>query len=129
VAAEALAFIDDMGAAYHRADLVVCRSGATTVAELTVLGKPAILVPYPFAADDHQRANAEVVAEQGAGVLLLDRDCTSERLAETVIDLARDGARLRAMGEAARRLGVPDAAARVVATCREVVAGGGGGGG
>jgi UDP-N-acetylglucosamine--N-acetylmuramyl-(pentapeptide) pyrophosphoryl-undecaprenol N-acetylglucosamine transferase len=65
VAAEALAFIDDMGAAYHRADLVVCRSGATTVAELTVLGKPAILVPYPFAADDHQRANAEVVAEQG----------------------------------------------------------------
>jgi UDP-N-acetylglucosamine:LPS N-acetylglucosamine transferase len=62
-------------------------------------------------------------------VLLLDRDCTSERLAETVIDLARDGARLRAMGEAARRLGVPDAAARVVATCREVVAGGGGGGG
>jgi UDP-N-acetylglucosamine--N-acetylmuramyl-(pentapeptide) pyrophosphoryl-undecaprenol N-acetylglucosamine transferase len=129
VAAEALEFIEDMGAAYHRADLVVCRSGATTVAELTVLGKPAILVPYPFAADDHQRANAEVVAEQGAGVLLLDRDCTSERLAETVIDLARDRARLQKMGEAARRLGVPDAAARVVATCREVVAGGGGGGG
>ena len=129
VAAEALAFIDDMGTAYHRADLVVCRSGATTVAELTVLGKPAILVPYPFAADDHQRANAEVVAEHGAGVLLLDAECTSERLAATVIELARDRARLQAMGEAARRLGVPDAAARVVATCREVVAGGGGGGG
>lgn len=129
VAAEALAFIDDMGAAYHGADLVVCRSGATTVAELTVLGKPAILVPYPFAADDHQRANAAVVAEHGAGVLLLDAECTGERLAAAVIELARDRARLRAMGEAARRLGVPDAAARVVATCRAVLAGGGGGGG
>lgn len=129
VAAEAVAFIDDMGAAYHGADLVLCRSGATTVAELTVLGKPAILVPYPFAADDHQRANAAVVAEHGAGVLLLDAECTGERLAAAVIELARDRARLQAMGEAARRLGVPDAAARVVATCREVLAGGGGGGG
>jgi UDP-N-acetylglucosamine--N-acetylmuramyl-(pentapeptide) pyrophosphoryl-undecaprenol N-acetylglucosamine transferase len=128
VAAEAVAFIDDMGAAYQRADLVVCRAGATTVAELTVLGKPAILVPYPFAADDHQRANAAVVAEAGAGLLLLDADCTGERLAAAVIELARDRARLRAMGEAARRLGVPDAAARVVATCRAVAAGGGGGG-
>ena len=128
VAAEALAFIDDMGAAYHRADLVVCRSGATTVAELTVLGKPAVLVPYPFAADDHQRANAEVLAERGAAVLLLDRDCSGDRLATIVTDLAGDRARLQAMGEAARRLGVPDAAARVVATCRAVAGGGGEGG-
>lgn len=128
VAAEALAFIDDMGAAYHRADLVVCRSGATTVAELTVLGKPAVLVPYPFAADDHQRANAEVLAERGAAVLLLDRECSGERLAAIVIELARDRARLQAMGEAAQRLGVPDAAARVVATCRAVAGGGGEGG-
>lgn len=129
VAAEAVAFIDDMGAAYHRADLVVCRSGATTVAELTVLGKPAILVPYPFAADDHQRANASVVADAGAGVLLLDADCSGERLAAEVIGLAGDRARLAAMGEAAQRLGVPDAAARVVATCHAVAGGGGGGGG
>lgn len=129
VAAEAVAFIDDMGAAYHRADLVVCRSGATTVAELTVLGKPAILVPYPFAADDHQRANAAVVAEAGAGVLLLDAECSGERLAAEVIGLAGDRDRLAAMAEAARRLGVPDAAARVVATCRAVAGGGGGGGG
>lgn len=128
VAAEALAFIDDMGAAYHRADLVVCRSGATTVAELAVLGKPAVLVPYPFAADDHQRANAEVLEARGAAVLLLDRDCSGERLAAIVTDLARDRARLAAMGEAARRLGVPDAAARVVATCRAVAGGGGEGG-
>lgn len=128
VAAEARAFIDDMGAAYHGADLVVCRSGATTVAELTVLGKPAVLVPYPFAADDHQRANAEVLAERGAAVVLLDRDCGGERLAALVSELARDRARLEGMGEAARRLGVPDAAARVVATCRAVAGGGGEGG-
>ena len=110
------AFIDDMGAAYARADLVVCRAGATTLAELTALGKPAILVPYPFAADDHQRANAEVLARARRGGA--DPRCASSPatgLAQTIIALARDRGRLRAMGDAARRLGVPDAAARVVA--------------
>jgi UDP-N-acetylglucosamine--N-acetylmuramyl-(pentapeptide) pyrophosphoryl-undecaprenol N-acetylglucosamine transferase len=114
-----------MGAAYAAADLVVCRAGATTVAELTVLGKAAILVPYPFAADDHQRANAAVLAARGAALLILDRELTGAGLAQTIVDLARDRARLAAMGDAARCLGVPDAAARVVATCREVVGGGG----
>lgn len=128
IAAEVVAFIDDMGSAYHRADLVVCRAGATTVAELTALGKPAILVPYPFAADDHQRANASVVAARGAGLLVLDVECTGERLAREISALANDRARLRRMGEAARQLAVPDAAARVVATCREVAARRGGGG-
>ncbi len=125
--AEVVGFIDDMGDAYHRADLVVCRAGATTVAELTALGKPAILVPYPFAADDHQRANASVLATRGAGLLVLDADCTGARLASEIIALADDRARLQRMGEAARALGVPDAAARVVATCEAVVAEGGGG--
>jgi len=124
VAAEVREFIDDMGAAYHAADLVVCRAGATTVAELTALGKPAILVPYPFAADDHQRANASVLAAHGAGILVLDRELGGGGLAQTIIELARDRARLKAMGDAARRLGVPDAAAQVVTTCREVVGGG-----
>ena len=121
VAADVCEFIDDMGAAYHAADLVVCRSGATTVAELTTLGKPSILVPYPFAADDHQRANAGVLAARGAGILILDRELTGSGLAQTIIALARDRARLAAMAEAARQLGVPDAAARVAATCRAVV--------
>jgi UDP-N-acetylglucosamine--N-acetylmuramyl-(pentapeptide) pyrophosphoryl-undecaprenol N-acetylglucosamine transferase len=125
VSADVREFIDDMGAAYHAADLVVCRSGATTVAELTVLGKPSILVPYPFAADDHQRANASVLEARGAGLLILDRDLTGDGLAQTIIALARDRARLAEMADAARRLGVPDAAARVVETCREVVGGGG----
>jgi UDP-N-acetylglucosamine--N-acetylmuramyl-(pentapeptide) pyrophosphoryl-undecaprenol N-acetylglucosamine transferase len=121
VAAEVQVFIDDMGTAYGRADLVVCRAGATTVAELTTLGKPAILVPYPYAADDHQRANAEVLAAEGAAVLVLDRDLDGACLAALVIELAGDRPRLRAMGEAARRLARPDAAARVAAICREIV--------
>ena len=121
MAAEVREFIDDMGAAYGAADLVVCRAGATTVAELTSLGKPAILVPYPFAADDHQRANASVLASQGAAVMILDRALTGAGLAQAIIELARDRARLTAMGDTARHLGVPDAAQRVLATCRAVV--------
>lgn len=121
VSADVREFIDDMGAAYGEADLVVCRAGATTVAELTSLGKPAILVPYPFAADDHQRANASVLAARGAAVMILDRDLTGGRLAETVVALANDRERLAAMGDRAHRLAVPDAAQRVVEVCREVV--------
>ncbi len=125
IAADVREFIDDMGAAYAAADLVVCRAGATTVAELTALGKPAILVPYPFAADDHQRANASVLAERGAALLALDRDLDGQRLAQSIIELAGAPARLAAMGTAARALGVPDAAARVAAACRAVAGGGG----
>jgi UDP-N-acetylglucosamine--N-acetylmuramyl-(pentapeptide) pyrophosphoryl-undecaprenol N-acetylglucosamine transferase len=125
IAAEVQEFIDDMGRAYARADLVVCRAGATTVAELTLLGKPSILIPYPFAADDHQRANAEVLARQEAAVLLLDRDLTPAALVSTVVDLARDGRRLASMGEIAKSLAVPDAAARVAEICRKVAEEGG----
>jgi len=120
IPAEVRVFIEDMGWAYAQADLVLCRAGATTVAELTTLGRAAILVPYPFAADDHQRANAEVLAAQGAAMMILDRDLDGPRLAETVAALAANRGKLEAMGEAARRLGRPDAAERVVAVCREV---------
>jgi UDP-N-acetylglucosamine--N-acetylmuramyl-(pentapeptide) pyrophosphoryl-undecaprenol N-acetylglucosamine transferase len=118
--AEVHSFIDDMGAAYGQADLVVCRAGATTVAELTALGKAAILVPYPFAADDHQRANAAVLADHGAGVLILDAELSGERLAETVVGLASDRRQLAEMEKAARSLAVPDAVERVVQVCRDV---------
>jgi len=121
IAADVRSFIDDMGTAYAQADLVVCRAGATTMAELTTMGKAAILVPYPFAADDHQRANAEVLAAQGAAILVLDKELDGARLAALVCELANDRTRLRAMGEATRRLGRPDAAARVVALCRQIV--------
>lgn len=118
--AEVLEFIEDMASAYSAADLVVCRAGATTVAELTALGKPAILVPYPFAADDHQRANADVLARRDAAILLLDRELDGDSLARTVIDLAGNRDRLVAMAARARELGMPDAAAQVLRVCREV---------
>ena len=124
VAAEVLPFIDDMGSAYGRADLVVCRAGATTLAELASVGKPAILVPYPFAADDHQRANAEVVVRAGAAEMILDAELTGAVLADRARALALDSARLAAMRDAALQLAVPDAAARVAAVCRQTVEGG-----
>jgi UDP-N-acetylglucosamine--N-acetylmuramyl-(pentapeptide) pyrophosphoryl-undecaprenol N-acetylglucosamine transferase len=123
--ADVRAFIDDMGEVYARADVVVCRAGATTLAELTALGKAAVLVPYPFAADDHQRANAEVLARRDAAILILDRELDGPRLAATLVGLARDRERQVRMGEAARQLAVPDAAARVVEVCRRVVEEGG----
>ncbi len=120
IAAEVLPFIDDMGAAYAAADLVLCRSGATTLAELTALGKPSILVPYPYAADDHQRANAEVLTRAGAARMILDADLNGESLAATIIELATDTAARARMSQEALRLAVPDAASRVVDVCRRV---------
>ena len=123
--AEVSSFVHDMAAAYARADLIICRAGATTIAELATIGKPAILVPYPFAADDHQRANAEVLQQHDAAELILDRELTGERLAARVQALAGDRGRLEAMGNAVRQLAVPDAALRVVEVCRQVAAEGG----
>ena len=121
LSADVRPFIDDMAAAYAGADLVVCRAGATTIAELTVLGKPSVLVPYPFAADDHQRKNAEALVRRGAARMILDRDLTPENLAEEIADLRGNPDRLRAMAEASRALGRPDAADRVVDVCLELV--------
>jgi UDP-N-acetylglucosamine--N-acetylmuramyl-(pentapeptide) pyrophosphoryl-undecaprenol N-acetylglucosamine transferase len=122
VDAEVIEFVHDMGDAYGRADLVICRAGASTLAELAALGKPSILVPYPFAADDHQRKNAEVLRDHGAAELILNAELNGERLAACVLDLVHDPERLRAMAAAARRLAVPDATQRVVTVCREVEA-------
>jgi len=120
VPAEVRAFVHDMGEAYGSADLVICRAGATTLAELATLGKPAILIPYPHAADDHQRANADVLVQHGAAERIDDADLSGETLAGRVLALWRDPARLQAMAAAARQLAVPDAAARVLAVCRRV---------
>lgn len=122
VAAEVLEFVQDMAGAYGRADLVLCRAGATTLAELTAVGKPAILVPYPFAADDHQRKNAEVLGHAGAAEVIANAELNGEKLAATVIALARDRGRLRTMSVAATQMAVPDATARVVRVCRAVAA-------
>lgn len=114
-------FIDDMAAAYAAADLVVCRAGATTIAELTAFGKPSVLVPYPYAADDHQRKNAESLERRGAAHMILDRELTADELSEAMARLRENPAALDAMAAAARALGRPDAAERVVDVCLELV--------
>jgi UDP-N-acetylglucosamine--N-acetylmuramyl-(pentapeptide) pyrophosphoryl-undecaprenol N-acetylglucosamine transferase len=117
VAARVLPFVTDMGAAYAEADLVVARAGAMSCAEITARGLPSILVPYPHAADDHQRANAEVLVRAGAARMILDRELTGERLAAELEPLLADGAARARMAAAALEAGRPDAAARVADVC------------
>jgi UDP-N-acetylglucosamine--N-acetylmuramyl-(pentapeptide) pyrophosphoryl-undecaprenol N-acetylglucosamine transferase len=118
VAASAVAFIDDMARAYAEADLVVCRAGATTVAELAAAGVPAILVPFPFAVDDHQTTNARYLADAGAALLVQQRDLTPEMLAGCLRGLARG--QLLAMATKARALGRPGATRAVAEACMEL---------
>lgn len=103
-------FIDDMPAFFARADLLVCRSGASTVAEIAAAGKPAVFVPFPRAADDHQKRNAEALERAGAALMLEESSLSRERLVEMVGSLLGDKARLQRMGEAARKLSHPNAA-------------------
>jgi UDP-N-acetylglucosamine--N-acetylmuramyl-(pentapeptide) pyrophosphoryl-undecaprenol N-acetylglucosamine transferase len=117
VGATVVPFIDNMQEVYTTADLVVCRAGATTLAELTTLGKPAILIPYPYAADDHQRANAEVLVQAGAAHLLLDAELTPERVSQVIRTLMTNRRQLEDMARAAAALGRPDATATVVREC------------
>jgi UDP-N-acetylglucosamine--N-acetylmuramyl-(pentapeptide) pyrophosphoryl-undecaprenol N-acetylglucosamine transferase len=123
VAAEVSAFIDDMPAAFARADLLLCRSGASTVAEAAAAGKPAIFVPLPTAADDHQRRNAEAIAQGGAAVLVPQAELTPERLAQVVTELFANPKRLKEMAERARALSHHDAAGRVARMVAELAEG------
>jgi UDP-N-acetylglucosamine--N-acetylmuramyl-(pentapeptide) pyrophosphoryl-undecaprenol N-acetylglucosamine transferase len=113
--AEVFKFIEDMPAAFARADLLVCRSGASTVAEITAAGKPAIFVPFPRAADDHQRVNAEALARSGAAVVVEESKLEGVWLAETIAALIGDAQRLKSMSEAARGLSHPNAARDIAA--------------
>ncbi|MBI2359872.1 MAG: undecaprenyldiphospho-muramoylpentapeptide beta-N-acetylglucosaminyltransferase [Deltaproteobacteria bacterium] len=119
--AELMPFIDKMDQAYARADLILCRAGASTVAELTSFGKAAILVPYPYAVYDHQRLNARALEERGAAEVLLDRELDGEKLGRRIRALYEDRDRLRTMGRAARKLGKPEAAKRIVDECYGLV--------
>jgi UDP-N-acetylglucosamine--N-acetylmuramyl-(pentapeptide) pyrophosphoryl-undecaprenol N-acetylglucosamine transferase len=118
VAANAVAFIDDMARAYGDADVVICRAGATTVAELAAAGVASVLVPFPFAVDDHQTTNAGYLADADAAILVQQRDLTPERLAGILRGLTRE--RLLGMAERARRLGKPDATRAVADACKEM---------
>ena len=121
---EVHAFLDDMPARLAAADLVVCRAGATTLAELAAAGRPAVLVPFPHAADDHQRLNAEAVQEAGAAEVILDHEVNGQGLAAAVARLAADPARRAAMAAAARTLARPDATARIVDVAGALLEGG-----
>jgi len=107
------AFFDDMPARVASADIVVSRAGASTISELCAAGRPAILVPYPHAADDHQRHNAETLCEAGAAMLLPDDELNGTTLAAAVARLVDDPDRRREMARAARSLAQPDAAGRI----------------
>ncbi len=102
-------FIDDMPATFARADLLVCRSGASTVGEITAAGKPAIFVPFPRAADDHQNVNARALEQVGAAVVVEESNLGAAYLVETIVSLLADSARLRAMSAASRTLAHPRA--------------------
>src|SRR5262249_10522987 len=115
--AEATAFIDDMARAYAEADLLVCRAGATTIAELTVCKKPAILVPFPFAADDHQTVTARSLVQSGAALLIPESELSADRLASELQALEADRSRLARMSRASAMLGRPEAAREIADVC------------
>jgi UDP-N-acetylglucosamine--N-acetylmuramyl-(pentapeptide) pyrophosphoryl-undecaprenol N-acetylglucosamine transferase len=110
VSAEVHKFIDDMPAFFARADLVLCRSGASTVAEIAAAGKPAVFVPFPLAADDHQRRNAEALERSGAAIVLEETKLDEVWLVDTVSALLEDASMLRKMSDAARSMAHADAA-------------------
>jgi UDP-N-acetylglucosamine--N-acetylmuramyl-(pentapeptide) pyrophosphoryl-undecaprenol N-acetylglucosamine transferase len=110
-----------MDRAYAAADLVLCRAGASTLFELMAMGKPAILVPYPYAANDHQTLNARALVDAGAALMVGNGDLNGARLSEMLGQLCADPARLRKMGERASALAKPDAAETIVKLCYEMV--------
>jgi UDP-N-acetylglucosamine--N-acetylmuramyl-(pentapeptide) pyrophosphoryl-undecaprenol N-acetylglucosamine transferase len=118
VEGELLAFIDDMARRYAEADLVICRAGAVTIAELSAGGMAGILVPFPHAVDDHQTANARFLADRGAAILVPQKEMTPEKLAALIASL--DRATLLDMAKKARALGKPDAARQVAHRCMEI---------
>jgi UDP-N-acetylglucosamine--N-acetylmuramyl-(pentapeptide) pyrophosphoryl-undecaprenol N-acetylglucosamine transferase len=119
--AEVKAFFHDMASRYSQADLVVCRAGATTVAELTAMGKPALFIPYPFAADNHQEYNARALVDHGAAIMVPERELNGTDLAWRIDALAGAPDRLAAMATRSRMLGKPEAAKTIVDDCYQLV--------
>ncbi len=120
VEAEVTPFLDDMAAAYGWADLVICRAGALTVAELAAAGVGAVLVPYPYAVDDHQTRNARYLTRAGAARLLAETELDAAGLAALIAGTGGRGALLE-MARAARDLGLPEATSRVAEVCQELI--------
>jgi UDP-N-acetylglucosamine--N-acetylmuramyl-(pentapeptide) pyrophosphoryl-undecaprenol N-acetylglucosamine transferase len=119
LAGEVKEFITDMPAAFDQADLIVCRAGGT-VSEVAAAGKPSILIPFPFAADDHQLKNAQAFERAGAARLSLDKEWNGQKFFATVKELFEDRNQLAAMGESARKLARPGAARRAAEILEEI---------
>ncbi len=120
IPARVVAFIEDMSSAYREADLVIARSGAMTVTELCAAGLASILLPFPFAASNHQTANAQVLSSAGAAVVIEASILDQHRLAKEIDRLLEDRNLLLKMGYAARKLARPDATAEVAGYCLEL---------
>ncbi len=120
VTAHIVPFIEDMAGAYEWADLIICRAGALTIAEVAAAGLASILVPYPYAIDDHQTENAKYLAEQGAAILAKQADLTQESLAQVVEALIRNRGQLLGMSQKARQLAMTDATEKVAIICADI---------
>lgn len=118
---EVHAFLDDMPRRFGAADLVLSRSGASTVAELCAAGKPSLLVPFPQAADDHQRKNAEVLVRAAAARMLLEEELTPDRLRMDLVEMLSDRAELECMTRQAKSLAVSDATTRIASIVRAIM--------
>jgi len=119
--AEVVEFIDDMSAAYAGADLVICRAGAITVAELTICKKAAILIPFPHATDNHQESNARSLVDAGAALMFRESELTGQSLAETIRALKESPERLKRMEKQAGLLGRPEAAKELADVCVQLM--------
>jgi len=125
VGATVQSFFDNMAEQYRRADLIICRAGATTVAEITALGKAAIFIPYPYAADNHQVLNAAGLSNEGAAEMLIEKDLNGKILSEKIRYYAAHPAALKDMAVRANSFGNPDAAGKIVDDCYSLISGNG----
>lgn len=114
-------FFNDMDHQYHLADLIICRAGATTVAEITAIGKAALFIPFPFAADDHQKLNAAALTAHGAAEMIEEKELSNEKLANRINYYVHNRESLALMAGVARRLGKPEAARRIVDDCYRLI--------
>jgi len=121
IKAEVKAFFQDMAGVYSLADLVVSRAGATTLAELSVMGLPALLIPYPYAADDHQKTNALYFQDGGAAVMHLEQELSGAKLAREIEGLLNNPDRLRTMSENMKSMGKPEATDTIIRECLALI--------
>lgn len=126
VIAQVEPFFQDMKSIYEKADFLISRAGATTLTELAVLGKPAILIPYPFAADNHQKKNADYYVQGGGSLQISEMELDSHSLTTALNSLIDDRDKLKSMGDAMKQMGTPDAAERIIDVCIQAASGHGG---